>query len=212
MTWTVDSFPPRSVTAPPGKLGFTLREYCNEFIVTDVTQDCSVRGVRAGLSIVSVDGQRLRSLDELPEHSNTSREIVIGEEIMSTDASAHSKGSLMYCKEIGGSLFDMMDFSGVEAKYGKEFHEELAPPHRKTGNQILGDAMNFFSNYDSMDDDDEVKEARGDDVCANCGRKADATTKLKNCTGCHSVKYCGVNCQKKAWRSHKKECKKSVRS
>ena len=54
VTWTVDSFPPRSVTAPPGKLGFTLRDYCNEFIVTDVAQDCPVRGVRAGFTATEI--------------------------------------------------------------------------------------------------------------------------------------------------------------
>jgi len=50
-----------------------------------------------------------------------------------------------------------------------------------------------------------------DDVCANCGRtgvEGGATAKLKNCTACLLVKYCGVDCQKAHRKQHKKACKK----
>ena len=48
----------------------------------------------------------------------------------------------------------------------------------------------------------------GNNCCAGCGIKESDTTKLKNCTACHLVKYCGVQCQKNHRKQHKKECKK----
>ncbi|EJK60572.1 hypothetical protein THAOC_19046, partial [Thalassiosira oceanica] len=49
----------------------------------------------------------------------------------------------------------------------------------------------------------------GDDdgVCANCGKQGSDTFKLKNCTACRLVKYCGVDCQRAHRRLHKKACK-----
>ena len=41
--------------------------------------------------------------------------------------------------------------------------------------------------------------------CDECG-KASAT--LKNCARCGVAKYCNHDCQKKAWKAHKKECRK----
>ena len=47
------------------------------------------------------------------------------------------------------------------------------------------------------------------DVCANCGQEGGSDgVKLKNCTACLLVKYCGVDCQKAHRKIHKKSCKK----
>ena len=47
-----------------------------------------------------------------------------------------------------------------------------------------------------------------DDVCANCGSEGGKEgVKLKNCTACRLVKYCGVDCQKAHRKKHKKACK-----
>ena len=46
-----------------------------------------------------------------------------------------------------------------------------------------------------------------DDSCANCGKHGIDTVKLKNCTACRLVKYCGVDCQKAHRKQHKKACK-----
>jgi len=46
------------------------------------------------------------------------------------------------------------------------------------------------------------------DVCANCGKEGSDTIKLKNCTACFLVKYCGVDCQKIHRKKHKGACKK----
>ena len=46
------------------------------------------------------------------------------------------------------------------------------------------------------------------DVCANCGKGSEGgAVKLKNCTACLLVKYCGVDCQKAHRKQHKKACK-----
>lgn len=48
--------------------------------------------------------------------------------------------------------------------------------------------------------------------CANCGVGEDDNnnTKLKNCSACKSVRYCGVKCQKEHRKKHKRACKKRV--
>ena len=51
-------------------------------------------------------------------------------------------------------------------------------------------------------------EASDDEVCASCGKAAVDNIKLKNCTACKLVKYCGVECQKNHRPQHKKACKK----
>ena len=50
--------------------------------------------------------------------------------------------------------------------------------------------------------------AHAADVCANCGQEGgNDGVKLKNCTACLLVKYCGVDCQKAHRKQHKKACK-----
>ena len=44
--------------------------------------------------------------------------------------------------------------------------------------------------------------------CASCGKRKSEDHPLFNCTACSLVKYCGIECQKKHWKQHKKECKK----
>ncbi|EJK75025.1 hypothetical protein THAOC_03266 [Thalassiosira oceanica] len=49
------------------------------------------------------------------------------------------------------------------------------------------------------------------DVCANCGKGSsggEGGVKLKDCTACRLVKYCGVDCQRAHRRQHKKSCKR----
>ena len=47
----------------------------------------------------------------------------------------------------------------------------------------------------------------GIEACARCGKHGSDTLKLKNCTACRIVKYCGVDCQKAHRKQHKKACK-----
>ena len=44
--------------------------------------------------------------------------------------------------------------------------------------------------------------------CASCGIAGAVDMKLKDCSACKLVKYCGVECQRKHRPKHKKECKK----
>ena len=39
--------------------------------------------------------------------------------------------------------------------------------------------------------------------CANCGR---VDLALKKCVRCKQASYCGAECQKAAWKQHKKAC------
>src|SRR5210317_1924537 len=46
--------------------------------------------------------------------------------------------------------------------------------------------------------------------CACCGKAEVDEVKLKICTACRLVKYCGVECQKNHRPQHKKACKKRM--
>ncbi|EJK69411.1 hypothetical protein THAOC_09337 [Thalassiosira oceanica] len=48
------------------------------------------------------------------------------------------------------------------------------------------------------------------EACANCGKPEGDGIKLKNCTACRLVKYCGVDCQRAHRKKHKKACKQRV--
>jgi hypothetical protein len=139
MTWTKPiRYEPQVLTVPPGKLGFSAKRYCDEFIITNVTSDDGMimEGYAAGtpldriligMSIISVDGTLK---DDLQAECDNSREVLISKACISMDASEYSRAHLMYYKDINCSKFRIMDYSKVEKKYGKEFLEELNPPRR----------------------------------------------------------------------------------
>ena len=52
------------------------------------------------------------------------------------------------------------------------------------------------------------EDEAGTSRCASCGIAENDEVKLKDCSACHLVKYCGVECQKTHRKEHKKECKK----
>ena len=43
-------------------------------------------------------------------------------------------------------------------------------------------------------------------ACANCGKHGSDAVKLRNCTACRLVKYCGIDCQKAHRKQHKRAC------
>mmetsp|Transcript_16687 Transcript_16687/g.24674 ORF Transcript_16687/g.24674 Transcript_16687/m.24674 type:complete len:87 (+) Transcript_16687:182-442(+) len=46
------------------------------------------------------------------------------------------------------------------------------------------------------------------DKCDHCGKMQSLLNKkLKECTRCEVIFYCGRDCQKAAWKKHKKVCK-----
>jgi len=53
-----------------------------------------------------------------------------------------------------------------------------------------------------------VKEANAQHVCHHCGCSAPPTSKLSVCARCHGAWYCGKECQRDAWKAHKKVCGK----
>ena len=60
----------------------------------------------------------------------------------------------------------------------------------------------------------DLKEKINDKVpllincCASCKSFVGPEKKLKRCSGCEKVYYCGIDCQKADWAKHKLECKK----
>ena len=56
----------------------------------------------------------------------------------------------------------------------------------------------------SVENDAAVTSSR----CASCGIEEQDAIKLKNCTACYLVRYCGIECQKQHRPKHKRECKR----
>jgi len=132
MTWTVDTRPSLVVTVPIGSVGFRMKQYNNEFIVTYVVPDTIYP--RINDIITTIDGKEITVSDMDAHNTGTwtsSREIGIGERIISTNAAAHSKGVLLHMKERNSAMFRLMDYSGVAAKYGEDFLKQLSPPQGK---------------------------------------------------------------------------------
>ena len=220
MTWVAPvHYPPKKLIIPPGKLTFKAQKYCDEFIIKEITSDegMVLEGYAAGHPIkrslqgntlISVDGKQIKSLEEdLPAECDKSREVVVQRGVNSQEASEHTKGRLMYYKDINCGLFRILDYSNVEKKYGKEFLDELNPPQRKTGNELLLDAFKNLAEYNFNDDDKDVKDEQVPmDVCASCGNGKGDNVKLKTCTACKLVRYCSVQCQKNHRPQHKTAC------
>ncbi len=55
---------------------------------------------------------------------------------------------------------------------------------------------------------DNNQAATKKSCCASCGIAEDDDTKLKKCTACYLVQYCGSECQKEHRPKHKRDCKK----
>lgn len=154
--WTVDHKPSFTITAPPGPLGLTIKQYYNELIVTDVSEtvwEGPFPPVRAGDKITTIDGTTIESEKDINDVvSKKSREIGIGERVISNNAAEHSKGTLVHMKEAGFAMFRIMDYSDVAEKYGEDFLEELDPPNKgRSGRSILAGAMAALNDLDNED-------------------------------------------------------------
>ena len=70
-------------------------------------------------------------------------------------------------------------------------------------------AMHYADITSQSDSDDKHQQKnppqylRTKDKCSYCSR---SSVDLKRCSHCHSVQYCGHDCQKKHWPTHKNEC------
>jgi len=142
--------PSYTVTAPPGPLGFTIKQYSDDFIVTDMSPSCAIQPqgkVRTGDVILAIDGIEITCEDDdILQQSDKSRDITVGGRVISMNAAEHSKGSLLYMKERGMPMFRIMDYSSVGERYGEEFLEELNPPNRgKSGGRLLAGSLSSFS-------------------------------------------------------------------
>jgi len=43
--------------------------------------------------------------------------------------------------------------------------------------------------------------------CTNLAGISDTDVRVERCSGCHTVRFCGAECSKAAWRSHRAACR-----
>lgn len=141
--------PSYTVTAPPGPLGFTVKQYSDDFIVTTMSEGAVQPEGRARIGdvIIAIDGEKITSEDDdILKESDKSRAITVGGRVISMNAAEHSKGSLLFMKERGFPMFRLMDYSSVAETYGEDFLEELNPPNKgKSGGRLLAGALSSLA-------------------------------------------------------------------
>ena len=100
------------------------------------------------------------------------------------------------------------------------FYKAIRPDDEATVREELMTATTrlFGSDYEllelvvlgQVDDDENVRtldrQPEKLKVCANCNATAPPGGKLRACAGCNAVRYCSRECQKEAWKYHKKHC------
>lgn len=132
---------PFSVTAPPGPIGLTIKQYCEDFIVTEVSPTCAIpqaKGtnpkIRPGIRLTYINGLKIKSVDDdilTDKTSDKPRVISVAGWLVTNNAADKTKGELLYLKETNNPLFRVMEFSTVAKKYGQDFLEELDPPQSR---------------------------------------------------------------------------------
>lgn len=149
VTWSTTRKDAFVVTCPRGPLGLTIKRFDDEWIVVDsvygMLDKHPLGRLYPGEIITTIGGKKIESEDDIPEEVEEDTEIGVGERVMSMDAAQHSKGVLLSMKYVGNAMFRTLDYSKVAEKYGEAFLEELSPPQRKTGNQLLAGALSSLS-------------------------------------------------------------------
>ena len=138
------------VTCPPGPLGLTIKQFEDEWIVVDTVYEFMSNHpagkVRPLDTIVTIDGKKIETEEDIPSECEKDTEIGVGEYVMTMDASHLSKGMLLAMKYTNCAKFRILDYSNVAQKYGEDFLDELDPPQRKSGNQLLAEAFTAIGN------------------------------------------------------------------
>ena len=65
----------------------------------------------------------------------------------------------------------------------------------------------LFGKYYKKNIKEKTKSEGNESKCQVC--KENDTAKIKKCSGCYTVWYCGPNCQKQDWATHKDTCQKT---
>ncbi|EJK45952.1 hypothetical protein THAOC_35408, partial [Thalassiosira oceanica] len=154
---------------------------------------------------------RLPTLPELPDrlkprgsarHTGTADQLTRRQELVGVRESAHqvSGWALMmkFCRRDQVATAGNATWAAV-AQHTISYPSDTFFVHSKiTGS--LNHTMSCVPDVVPVVDD-------GDEICANCGKQGSDTVKLRKCTACRIVKYCGVDCQRAHRKQHKKACK-----
>jgi hypothetical protein len=104
----------------------------------------------------------------------------------------------------------------VQPQGRRQQQREAAPPQQQAGagpaagppgTGGAGGAPEAAAGSSSKASGQEAGAAAGPKVCAACGAAAADGVKLRVCSGCKSVHYCGPDCQKGDWKQHKGACR-----
>ena len=89
---------------------------------------------------------------------------------------------------------------GRKKNIKKRKQEEESSKKRFFSNQ--GMSAEHWPGGEPINSPEKEMGARAKECCV-----CQARSNTKKCSGCYSAWFCGLECQKKAWPEHKKECK-----
>ncbi|EJK74004.1 hypothetical protein THAOC_04346, partial [Thalassiosira oceanica] len=126
-------------------------------------------------------------------------------------AAGHRQGwGMRRCRTLDANLriASEMRLSLVGIARGADEFDEFDAMFKRKERRSTTKALQF-GNVLTQNRRPAIKNAmpKDDEICANCGKEGSDTVKLKNCTACRLVKYCGVVCQRAHRKQHKKACK-----
>lgn len=96
--------------------------------------------------------------------------------------------------DLNGSVGDCVQFLAPRGRYEVRLHRD--------GEKNEESIVVKPSNLQRLE-----SGTRAATTCFGCGKAPGKATKLKYCTGCYCVSYCGKTCSKLNWEKHKPECK-----
>jgi len=86
-----------------------------------------------------------------------------------------------------------------------EIQRAVSTAESRAVEMIAQERIKMFSEKNNSDDNDSqstvIPVPGAQNVCWNCGRKANET-----CSGCNLARYCGSFCQHKDWEQHHQIC------
>ena len=86
----------------------------------------------------------------------------------------------------------------LKNNYGRNARDVIISYRNANAVSIIRKVEEVYANF---------KNNPGSDICSCCFAFSGENKKFSTCSKCKTQKYCSVDCQKNAWKTHKQVCK-----